>query len=52
MKKPSKLSVTQRHNLKGLYFMIPFLLGILFFYVEPIVSSLTFADLTLSTLPL
>lgn len=43
MKKPSKLSVTQRHNLKGLYFMIPFLLGLLFFYVEPIVSSLTFA---------
>ena len=43
MKKPSKLSVTQRHNLNGLYFMIPFLLGLLFFYVEPIVSSLTFA---------
>ena len=43
MKKPSKLSVTQRHNLKGLYFMIPFFLGILFFYVEPIISSLTFA---------
>lgn len=43
MKKPSRLSVTQRHNLKGLYFMIPFLLGILFFYIEPIASSLTFA---------
>ena len=43
MKKPSKLSVTQRHNIKGLYFMIPFLLGFLFFYIEPIISSLTFA---------
>ena len=43
MKKPSKLSVTQRHNLKGLYFMIPFILGFLFFYVEPIISSITFA---------
>ena len=43
MKKPSKLSVTQRHNIKGLYFMIPFLLGFLFFYVEPIISSITFA---------
>ena len=43
MKKPSKLSVTQRHNKKGLYFMIPFLLGFLFFYVEPIISSITFA---------
>ncbi len=43
MKKPSRLSVTQRHNLKGLYFMIPFLLGILFFYIQPIVSSVTFA---------
>ena len=43
MKKPSKLSVTQRHNLKGLYFMIPFILGILFFYIEPIISSITFA---------
>ena len=43
MKKPSKLSVTQRHNIKGLYFMIPFILGILFFYIEPIISSITFA---------
>lgn len=43
MKKPSKLSVTQRHNLKGLYFMIPFFLGILFFYIQPIFSSITFA---------
>ena len=43
MNKPSRLSVTQRHNIKGLYFMIPFILGFLFFYIEPIVSSITFA---------
>ena len=43
MKKPSKLSVTQRHNIKGLYFMIPFILGILFIYIEPNISSITFA---------
>ena len=43
MKTPSKHSVTQRHNIKGLYFKLPFLLGCLFFYIEPIISSLTFA---------
>lgn len=43
MKKPSRLSVTDRHNLKGLYFMIPFYLGIIFFYLQPIIQSITFS---------
>lgn len=43
MKGPSKLSVSDRHNLKGLIFLLPFLVGFLFFYIEPIVQSVSFS---------
>ncbi len=43
MKIKNKLTVSQKHNLKGLYFLIPFYLGILFFYLEPIVQSVIFS---------
>lgn len=43
MKGPSKLSVSDRHNLKGLLFLLPFLVGFLFFYIEPIVQSVSFS---------
>lgn len=37
------LSLTARHNLKGIYFLIPFYLGFLFFYLKPIASSIIFS---------
>ncbi len=43
MKKLGSLTVTQKHNLKGLYFLIPFILGFIFFYLRPIIQSLTFS---------
>lgn len=43
MKGPSKLSVSDRHNLKGLLFLLPFLIGFIFFYIEPIVQSISFS---------
>lgn len=43
MKGKSKLSVTERHNLKGILFLMPFLIGFLFFYLEPIIQSISFS---------
>lgn len=43
MKIKNKLTVTQKHNLKGLYFLIPFYLGMIFFFIEPIIQSIIFA---------
>lgn len=40
MKIKNKLTVTQKHNLKGLLFMLPFYLGLLFFFIEPLIESL------------
>lgn len=41
--KKSRLSVSDRHNLNGLLFLLPFILGFLFFYLEPIVQSIVFS---------
>ncbi len=42
-KKPSRLTVADRHNLKGWLFVIPFLIGFLVFYLQPIIESITFS---------
>lgn len=51
MKIGSRLSVADKHNLKGLLFLIPFFLGILFFYIEPIIQSIqfSFSDVNVTT---
>ncbi len=41
--KLTRLSVSDRHNLNGLLFLLPFILGFLFFYFEPIVESIIFS---------
>lgn len=43
MKKRKRLSVTARHNLSGIYFLIPFYLGMIFFYLNPILNSILFS---------
>ncbi len=43
MKIKNRLTVTQKHNLKGLYFLLPFYLGLLFFFIEPIIQSIIFS---------
>ncbi|MBQ8202952.1 MAG: sugar ABC transporter permease [Clostridia bacterium] len=49
-RKLSRLSVSDRHNLNGLLFLLPFLIGFLCFYLEPIIQSITFSfsDVTVS----
>lgn len=42
-RKLSRLSVSDRHNLNGLLFLLPFILGFLFFYLQPIVESIIFS---------
>lgn len=51
MKLKLKLSVADRYNLKGWFFVIPFCLGLLFFYIEPIVQSIvfSFSDVSVTT---
>lgn len=51
MKIGSRLSVADKHNMKGLLFLIPFFLGIIFFYIEPIFQSIqfSFSDVSVST---
>ncbi len=41
--KISRLSVSDRHNLNGLLFLLPFILGFLFFYLQPIIESVIFS---------
>lgn len=41
--KISRLSVSDRHNLNGLLFLLPFILGFLFFYLQPIIESIIFS---------
>ncbi len=43
MKLKSKKSVIDKYNMKGWYFVIPFCLGLLFFYIEPIIQSVIFS---------
>lgn len=43
MKPKLKLSVADRYNLKGWFFVIPFCLGLIFFYIKPIFQSILFS---------
>ncbi|MGN0492432.1 MAG: carbohydrate ABC transporter permease [Acutalibacteraceae bacterium] len=43
MKIKRKLSVEDAHNLKGLWFVLPFIIGVIFFYVKPIAQSISFS---------
>lgn len=43
MKIKKGLTLSKKENLKGLYFMIPFYLGFIFFYIKPIIQSIAFS---------
>jgi len=43
LKNKSKLSLTTKENLKGILFLIPFYLGLVFFYIKPIIQSILFS---------
>lgn len=43
LKNRSKLSLTTKENFKGMLFLIPFYLGVIFFYIKPIAESIIFS---------
>ena len=43
LKNKSRLTLASSENFKGIYFLIPFYLGLIFFYIKPIAQSIIFS---------